>query len=202
MIKVSDTGSGIAEADLKAIFERFGQSGRAQVQREGSGLGLSISRELVRLMNGDITAESQLGEGSIFTITLNLETCTTKHSHPDTACTAAPVAERGQQEVLLVGTNGGLVRQINQRLQTRGYAVKCLKDFDELTAALDHDRHQIVIADLDSWQAGAATLKCAIQSVLSERLHIVGLSHTPHACRVILPAWLTACSRPRVTGSR
>jgi len=69
--RVSDTGSGIAEEKLIAIFDPFVQadSGHSR-SREGSGLGLTISRRLARLMGGDLTVATTLGEGSTFTLWL------------------------------------------------------------------------------------------------------------------------------------
>jgi signal transduction histidine kinase len=70
-ITIEDDGHGIAEDKLEEIFEPFVQlsSGLTRTA-EGSGLGLSISRELARLMGGDVTVESTLGKGSAFTLTL------------------------------------------------------------------------------------------------------------------------------------
>jgi signal transduction histidine kinase len=74
-IHVEDHGHGIAEDKLEQIFEPFVQlsSGLTRTA-EGSGLGLSISRELARLMGGDVTVESTLGRGSVFTLTLPMST--------------------------------------------------------------------------------------------------------------------------------
>jgi signal transduction histidine kinase len=70
-ISVSDTGSGIAAADLPRIFERFyradGSRGRGT---PGSGLGLAIAKEIVELHGGTIAAESRPGGGATFRITL------------------------------------------------------------------------------------------------------------------------------------
>ena len=69
--RISDTGSGIAEEKLQSIFDPFVQaeSGHSRT-REGSGLGLTISRRLARLMGGDLTVNSELGKGSTFTLWL------------------------------------------------------------------------------------------------------------------------------------
>jgi signal transduction histidine kinase len=76
-LTVADTGVGISESEQVAVFEKFRQgsnvlSGGNAMTREysGSGLGLSIVRELCRLLGGDVTLESELGKGSEFTVIL------------------------------------------------------------------------------------------------------------------------------------
>ncbi len=73
-VEVVDKGVGIAPEDLKRIFKPFYRSVRdGQILRHGSGLGLSISRELARRMGGDLTAHSDgEGRGSCFCLTLPL----------------------------------------------------------------------------------------------------------------------------------
>jgi PAS domain S-box-containing protein len=71
VVEISDTGIGISPEDQDQIFSRFY---RAQAQRvsevAGSGLGLALAREVVRMHGGDITVESELDKGSKFTMTL------------------------------------------------------------------------------------------------------------------------------------
>jgi signal transduction histidine kinase len=71
VMRVADTGQGIPQDRLESIFEPFVQltAGLAE-QRGGVGLGLAISRDLARAMGGDLTAESTVGVGSQFTLTL------------------------------------------------------------------------------------------------------------------------------------
>jgi PAS domain S-box-containing protein len=72
-IHVSDTGRGIPQDKLDAIFEPFVQVDPALTRSaEGTGLGLAISRDLARAMKGDLTARSTPGKGSVFTLTLPL----------------------------------------------------------------------------------------------------------------------------------
>ena len=70
-LRVADSGIGIAPADLPRLFERFhrvkGARGRTQ---EGSGIGLALVHELVKLHGGTVGVESELGRGSTFTVTL------------------------------------------------------------------------------------------------------------------------------------
>ena len=70
-VRVVDTGVGIPVEKLEAIFQPFVQVDQNFTrQGQGTGLGLSISRELARAMGGDITVESVLGEGAVFTLSL------------------------------------------------------------------------------------------------------------------------------------
>jgi PAS domain S-box-containing protein len=70
-IMVSDTGVGIPSSEHASIFEPFRQVNNS-ITREnrGSGLGLAITKQLVELMGGQITIESEIGKGSLFTVTL------------------------------------------------------------------------------------------------------------------------------------
>ena len=70
-IEVVDTGPGIPVDKHKAVFEPFVQLGRSLTQvQEGVGLGLAISRDLARAMQGDLVLESIPGQGARFTLTL------------------------------------------------------------------------------------------------------------------------------------
>jgi len=69
VLKVTDTGIGIPENDLDLIFEEFRQVSEGFDRGfEGSGLGLSITKKFVSLMNGKISVESKVGSGSVFTV--------------------------------------------------------------------------------------------------------------------------------------
>ena len=70
-LQVSDTGTGIPQEELPRIFERFHRVKGAQARtHEGTGIGLALVQELVRLHGGSITVESEMGRGSTFTVRL------------------------------------------------------------------------------------------------------------------------------------
>lgn len=69
-ISISDTGLGISEKDLKIIFEPFQRIQSSSQNIEGTGIGLSISKQLIKAMNGSIEVESELDRGSCFNIIL------------------------------------------------------------------------------------------------------------------------------------
>jgi signal transduction histidine kinase/ActR/RegA family two-component response regulator len=66
LFEVEDTGPGIAPEELDAVFDPFKQTASGQKSHEGTGLGMPISRQFVRLMGGDLTFRSELGVGSLF----------------------------------------------------------------------------------------------------------------------------------------
>ncbi|MFV5693630.1 response regulator [Flavobacterium sp. LT1R49] len=71
--KIKDTGVGIAIEDQDKVFEKFVQVGRKEVDYQGTGLGLSIVKRLLGLFGSDITLESTIGVGTVFTFTIAFE---------------------------------------------------------------------------------------------------------------------------------
>jgi signal transduction histidine kinase len=74
LVSVTDTGPGIAPEDRERIFEEFQQTEVGVRQREGTGLGLALSKRLVELHGGRVWVESEVGRGSRFTFALPAET--------------------------------------------------------------------------------------------------------------------------------
>lgn len=71
-LSVKDTGKGMTTEDKRKVFQAFARLGNAQ-GIEGAGLGLSITKELVALLDGEIHVYSTVGKGSIFTVTIPVE---------------------------------------------------------------------------------------------------------------------------------
>jgi signal transduction histidine kinase/DNA-binding response OmpR family regulator len=68
---ISDSGKGISKEHIERIFDRFYQVSKSDTrEEEGSGIGLSLTKELVSLYNGEINVESVPGKGSVFTVSL------------------------------------------------------------------------------------------------------------------------------------
>ncbi|MDR7332669.1 ATP-binding protein [Roseateles asaccharophilus] len=73
VVDIEDTGAGVAEHEVPRLFERFHRIEGAQARtHEGSGIGLALVQELMRLHHGDIAVDSQLGRGSRFSLRLPL----------------------------------------------------------------------------------------------------------------------------------
>ncbi|MBN9508958.1 MAG: response regulator [Alphaproteobacteria bacterium] len=92
---VADTGSGIPQTELPKLFERFyrveGAKGRSA---EGSGIGLALVRDLVRLHGGEVTAESEVGRGTTFRVRVPLGTAHLPADRVEGVPTAPPIATR------------------------------------------------------------------------------------------------------------
>jgi PAS domain S-box-containing protein len=85
-LTVADTGVGIAEAELPKIFERFHRvEGNAGRTYEGTGIGLALLQELVKLHGGTVEVSSRPGEGSAFTVSIPLGTAHLPEEHLDLA---------------------------------------------------------------------------------------------------------------------
>ena len=72
VVNVRDTGIGMAQQDLEKAFEPFSRLQRDGSEIEGTGIGLTITKQLTELMNGEISVESSLGEGTSITVNLPL----------------------------------------------------------------------------------------------------------------------------------
>jgi signal transduction histidine kinase/CheY-like chemotaxis protein len=73
-VMMTDTGIGVSEESLPYLFESFSQADMSTTRNfGGTGLGLAITKQLCELMGGSITAQSKLGEGSVFQFAINLQ---------------------------------------------------------------------------------------------------------------------------------
>ena len=89
---VTDTGIGISKEFLPKLFDAFSQEDSSRTNRFGStGLGMAITKNLIELMNGTISVESEKHKGTTFTVTVTLIDCDRKEEDADTV-TAKPVS--------------------------------------------------------------------------------------------------------------
>ncbi len=132
-IRVEDTGVGIAPERLDEVFRPYVQVETGHTRtRGGTGLGLTISRHLARLMEGDLTAASELGRGSVFTLWLPAEAI-----HGSTLDAAVLADTRGGTDTPrgLADTGFDLLNEIDAVL--RAFAARLRRD-PRVPAAAGH----------------------------------------------------------------
>lgn len=127
-ITVSDTGAGIPEGQLTGIFDRFFQAENQHYSSTGgTGVGLSLTRELVRTMGGDIAVRSTLGQGTTFTVQLPITNQAPWGSAapvmPRSAATFPvqsdlPVADESLPQLLLIEDNPDVMAYLVTCLQS------------------------------------------------------------------------------------
>jgi GAF domain-containing protein/CheY-like chemotaxis protein/anti-sigma regulatory factor (Ser/Thr protein kinase) len=114
---VRDTGIGMTPEQLARLFEAFTQADAATTRRYGgTGLGLALSRRLCRMMGGDVTAESEDGQGSVFTIRLPAHVADAVEEPATSAVVESMPSGAG---TVLVIDDEAAVRDLMQRFLTR-----------------------------------------------------------------------------------
>jgi DNA-binding NarL/FixJ family response regulator/anti-sigma regulatory factor (Ser/Thr protein kinase) len=182
-VEVQDTGPGIAPEEHARIFERFTQIDETATRRHGgSGLGLSISKQLVELQGGRIGVESAAGRGSIFWFEVPLGIA--ERAGEAGALRPAEAAERRPQAVapaavrpgtrlnVLVADDIAVNRIVVRRiLEQAGHAVETVDDGNDALDALAEGRFDVALLDINMPGGGLAaardiTLSCPATRVV------------------------------------
>tara|TARA_B110000503_G_scaffold143191_1_gene243132 strand:- start:2378 stop:3640 length:1263 start_codon:yes stop_codon:yes gene_type:complete len=105
-VVVTDTGIGISDTSLPYLFDSFSQADMSTTRNfGGTGLGLAISKQLCELMDGGITAQSKLGEGSVFQFSVKLDSPDPVTTQKEKNHAITPLADFSKLRVLLVEDN-------------------------------------------------------------------------------------------------
>ena len=105
-VVVTDTGIGISDNSLPYLFDSFSQADMSTTRNfGGTGLGLAISKQLCELMDGGITAQSKLGEGSVFQFSVKLDSPDPVTTQKEKNHAITPLADFSKLRVLLVEDN-------------------------------------------------------------------------------------------------
>ncbi|HVU01060.1 MAG TPA: PAS domain S-box protein [Polyangiaceae bacterium] len=147
-VTVEDTGPGIAPGDLDRIFGVFDQSDTG-VRANGAGLGLAISRTFARLMGGDVTVESVLGAGSVFTFRFEAELMPDDHVAEETLRAPVAILSPGDAPRVLIVDDTANNRDLLADLLSRiGYETRAAESGEEGLRLHAEFQPHLVLMDL------------------------------------------------------
>ena len=147
LFSVSDTGIGIADDLIKDIFEPFTQAEGTFTRRfQGAGLGLSIVRKLVLLMDGELAIDSAVGQGTTFHLTLPF---TLPGSNPEQAAHPAPVVPAATGLRVLIAEDDDISVITGKRmLEKFGHTAVTAKNGKEALALFNEQDFDLILMDV------------------------------------------------------
>jgi signal transduction histidine kinase/ActR/RegA family two-component response regulator len=147
---VADTGLGIPAAEQSAVFQAFRQAGEAAQREAGTGLGLTIARELGRAMGGDVTLESVVGVGSKFEFRASLPAADPPFvEESDATAAERPHRNFAGYRVLMAEDNDVNAFIAEALLRNNGVeVVRVTSGLEAVKAAMDKQRPHLVLMDL------------------------------------------------------
>jgi signal transduction histidine kinase/DNA-binding response OmpR family regulator len=157
VFRVRDSGIGMTPEQMGRLFQVFSQADQlTSAKYGGTGLGLAISRQFARLMGGDISIESTLGQGSVFTVTLPPRSVPVKisTSPEETANQPAPpvphpaVAPARRGRILIIDDDESVHAVLTTLLTQEGYSVTSARDGREGFSIAQEIRPHVVILDI------------------------------------------------------
>ncbi len=136
-LEVVDTGIGIDESQLEAIFKEFHQAKTPGSSTEGFGLGLAIVRRLADLLEHDIGVESTPGKGSMFYVSVPI-VAAAKQARGEEHLGAATEESAGVGTVILIEDDVNVANAWGMLLESEGYRVATAKSAPEANAIIEH----------------------------------------------------------------
>ena len=178
LFTIRDTGVGMTREEVDRIFNSFAQADSTIARRYGgTGLGLTITKQLVELMNGAISVQSEKGVGTTFTVALPLQ-------KSNQGMVVKQYSEKLQNiHCYLFKLNSVFERQINKILTSMNIKSTSTDSFDSLPENLDEDNTSIIITEyndsVDEWIKGVSEkLPVVVYYTPHDDLHVSYLQHT------------------------
>ena len=159
VFSVSDTGIGMTEEQVARLFERFTQADASTTRRfGGTGLGLAITRAFCRLLGGDVSVTSRIGQGSTFTIHIP---CILPEQAAEPAMAADAGAGAGEHMVLVVDDDPAQRDLLTRFLEREGFVVRTAPDGPTGIEMAHRFRPRVILLDvmmpqMDGWSVLSA----------------------------------------------
>ncbi len=174
-IEVEDNGYGMTPEYLKVIFDAFTRAENSTTNKvQGTGLGMAITKNIVELMGGTITVTSQVGEGSLFRVELELRTA-------DGKAREQFWKDHGVSRILAVDDDQDILESIRMLMENTGVRVDTCTGGEEAadmvrTAISAEDGYDAVLLDLEMPKTGGIETARQIRPMLPEHVPILILT--------------------------
>jgi signal transduction histidine kinase/CheY-like chemotaxis protein len=213
-VSVADTGIGISESDQRIIFEEFAQIENSMQRRvKGTGLGLPLSRKLAELLGGSVTVKSEMGAGSVFSLTIPIVYA----GATSTAELALPEIEPGKKFVLIVEDNPETAFVYSRYIANAGFQFHAVSSVDQARWVLEQITPDVIILDVllraeNSWdflrevKARPVSIPILVMSVTDDLRKGYGLGADAYLTKPFVPEQMieqivrltTAADRPKI----
>ena len=143
-VSIEDTGIGMDEETAGRIFRPF-ERAAPEMDADGFGLGLSITRGLVALLEGEISVSSRIGEGSVFKVSVPLPE-STEQAGQETCPVSGSL--RLPRRVLVVDDSPVQLRIVGEMLERSGVSCRTCVNAREVVSAMRLERYDLILADI------------------------------------------------------
>lgn len=200
---VTDSGPGIPPDKLETIFDAFSQADSSITRRfGGTGLGLTICRDLVELMGGRIRVESQPGRGSVFSFTAMFTMPSGEKRETEPARAEPPVCT--PLRVLIAEDNVVNQKILMRILQTSGHSVVVAEDGLQAVARFSESPFDVVLMDVQMPRMDGLQATRQIRATAGREVPIIGVTAgaTPAELAACFEAGMNSCITKPVDISR
>ncbi len=144
IIEVEDTGIGIPQHELDKIFAMYYQvkSGKDNLHAVGTGIGLAVSKQLIKMMDGDITVDSEEGFGSTFTVSINVPCADKQQLAP------VEVKQQGSLNIFLLEDIELNITVARSLLESLGHTVSVAMTGEEAIATFKPEEYDFALLDI------------------------------------------------------
>ncbi|MDD1794674.1 PAS domain S-box protein [Enterovibrio sp. ZSDZ42] len=184
-IDVVDTGVGIDNSHIPILFNEFTMAEDSYNRgHEGSGLGLAICKQIVNLMDGEISVVSEVGKGSVFSVVIDVDTASQDDSivhTPEPSATHVDIAT--DIRILMAEDNPANQVVLRTMLEFSGLSVDIVSNGQEAVEAVSSIPYDIVLMDISMPEMDGMEATRRIRALDSDARNVVIVALTAHAIR-------------------
>ncbi len=176
-VEVQDTGPGMLPEEREQLFEPFQQSTRSVLEEAGTGLGLPISREYVRLLGGELHLETKPDWGCLFSFTVPLPAIEDAATPPPDSASRTVVGYAGRRRRVLVADDVGLNRQLlRDYLEPLDFTLGEADSGAATLTALEREHWDLLVLDVRLGDRNSIEMMPELRAAMRGPTPVLGLS--------------------------